>query len=448
MVYNRFSIQVVLRVLLLFITLVIWASIFLRSDLIFNQLILLAVTALQLIGLIRFVNKTNKELSRFLDSIRDTDFTARFSSQNVDPSFELLNKSFGDLISKLGETETEKSAQGLFLGALIEEIPFGLIVMESTGQLRFINSQAQRMLDIPNIKNWEALKSDSSHVLTKINALREGRPFLLNHNEQELTVSISSIIVNNEELRIISVKNIRTELRKNETDAWHKLIRVLTHEIMNSVTPIASITETLNSLLTDSNKVEGEDLDDVKEAVATIHARSAGILSFVKRYRQLSRLPEPQFQEKNLIELTKRAVRLMNNQFPELTIELAIDAKTRDLAIASCDESQIDQVLINLIKNAVEASESGSDSSTSVVKCILQESSEDWVIHISDNGSGITEKQLERIFIPFYTTKRDGSGIGLGLSRQIIQNHNGSLTCESIKDPTIFSVTLPKLTAS
>ena len=138
----------------------------------------------------------------------------------------------------------------------------------------------------------------------------------------------------------------------------------------------------------------------------------------------------------------------MNNQFPELTIELAIDAKTRDLAIASCDESQIDQVLINLIKNAVEASESGSDSSTSVVKCILQESSEDWVIHISDNGSGITEKQLERIFIPFYTTKRDGSGIGLGLSRQIIQNHNGSLTCESIKDPTIFSVTLPKLTAS
>ena len=138
----------------------------------------------------------------------------------------------------------------------------------------------------------------------------------------------------------------------------------------------------------------------------------------------------------------------MNNQFPELTIELAIDAKTRDLAIAGCDESQIDQVLINLIKNAVEASESGSDSSTSVVKCILQESSEDWVIHISDNGSGITEKQLERIFIPFYTTKRDGSGIGLGLSRQIIQNHNGSLTCESIKDPTIFSVTLPKLTAS
>jgi two-component system nitrogen regulation sensor histidine kinase NtrY len=439
MASNRFILVVIIRIALLFGTLVIWASIFLRADLFFNQIILAILTTIQLLSLIRYISRTNLEISRFLDSIRDSDYTIRMGHLPKDPSFDQLNKSFGGLISKLAEQETEKNAQNLFLKALIEDIPFGLLVLEENGDLRLINKQATVILDVPDIRKWENLKSDRTHLLYSITKLSTSRPHLIEHQDQQLSVSISVVSIQSNSLKIVTIKNIQTELLKKETDAWHKLIRVLTHEIMNSVTPISSIIETIRSILNDKTELRGDTLEDIKEATDTIYSRSTGILEFVKKYRELSKIPQPQIAPADIIRLIQRVILLMSNQRPDISIRFENESHLNVLIIR-CDESQIEQVMINLLKNAQEASENSMNQSI-ILKLML--SGDELAIDIIDNGKGISGKQLERIFIPFYTTKKEGSGIGLGLCRQIIQNHHGSLACVSRQNPTIFSLKLP-----
>ena len=444
MVFNPFTRNLILRVALLFVTLVIWASIFLRKDLFFNQVLLFVLVLIQLISLVRYITRTNRELSRFLDSIRDNDFTAHFDQLSADPTFAQLNRSFGGLIARLNQQETEKNAQNLFLKALIEEIPFGILVMEDRGDLRLINEHAQSSLDLPDVQQWKKLRTDRTHLLHQLTNLPPDRSHLLEHivegHSQTLSVAITTISINRQPLRIISIKNIQTEIQRKETEAWHKLIRVLTHEIMNSITPITSITETLKAILKDRNELDNDTIEDIREAVDTVHSRSTGILTFVKKYRELSRIPPPQFDSVDILNLLKRVIRLMQNNYPEVAITLE-NTSLSEISTITCDEAQIEQVLINLIKNATEAY--GDQKEDLTVLCSIIQDENDVVINIRDEGQGISEKQLERIFIPFYTTKRNGSGIGLGLSRQILQNHQGTLTCESRMSPTIFSVRLP-----
>jgi two-component system nitrogen regulation sensor histidine kinase NtrY len=440
--FNRFTINLIIRVMILFITLVVWAAIFLRLDLIFNQMIIATLVVFQVWSLIQYVTRTNKELSRFLDSIRDSDYTIRFEHIEDDPAFNKLNRSFGGLITKLGQLETEKNAQNLFLKALIEEIPFGLIVLEEDSSLKLINKHAQDSLNLPDVKHWQKLKSDRKHLLNQLLELSSDRPYLIEKDHVQLSVSITKLKLQQTVLRIISIKNIRSEILKKESDAWHQLIRVLTHEIMNSVTPISSITETLKTMLHNQESLSGETLQDVREAVDTVHSRSTGILTFVKKYRQLSRIPPPNKELVDIEHLLTRVIKLMQNNRANTPIQLTVDENTKHKKVL-CDEFQIEQVLINLIKNAQEACKTPATEEITPIKCHLFKEQQNVCIKLIDEGSGISDRQLERIFIPFYTTKRNGSGIGLGLSRQIMINHEGTLTCESPMSPTIFKIMLP-----
>ena len=442
--FNPFIRNLIIRLILLFATMITWSSIFWREDLFFNQLILLLLVSLQIASLYRYVSRTNKELSRFLNSIRDGDFTAHFNQLESEPSFAQLNRSFRGLIQKLGRQETEKNAQAHFLKALIEEIPFSILVLGPNGDLRLINHQAQETLNIPDVQNWQNLKSNRTHLLYQLVNLPTATSHLIerrtDRTSQSLSVDILGININNESLRIISIKNIESVIQQKETDAWHKLIRVLTHEIMNSITPITSITETIRKILQNHNELDHVMTEDLREAIDTIYLRSSGMLTFVKKYREISRIPQPHFDWSDSEKLMSRVIILMKNNYPEVTIQFE-KSEEKPFPLIYCDESQIEQVCINLIKNACEAY----DNHNSDKKVLVhgQFINDHVLFTLSDFGSGISEKHFDRIFVPFYTTKRNGSGIGLGLSRQILQNHQGTLTCTSPMSPTIFSLRLP-----
>ena len=401
------------------------------------------LTALQVVSIIRYVTKTNWELSRFLDSIRDQDYTIRYTEANHDPTFFMLNRSFGDLIVKLGEQEADKAAQNRFLKIMIDRMPIGVIVMEENGELQFINQLAQEILDLPDVRNWSNLKTERSGLFEKIVSLPVNQSEVIDHTNYKLSISITPVIIKNESLKIITVKNIANELLRNELDAWQKLIRILTHEIMNSVTPIVSITQTLQFVLNQKDTIEGESLNDAKEAVSTVNQRSKGILDFVQKYRQISKLPTPEIKPTDPIDLINRIAHLMSSDNLEIKLELFVQSSVHRFLLLA-DETQIEQVLINLIKNAQEAS---FESKKPVTVRLTAERNEA-KISVIDHGSGIKPHHLERIFIPFFTTKKSGSGIGLGLSRQILQNHQGNLICEQAGNPTIFSLTLPFVTSS
>jgi len=237
---------------------------------------------------------------------------------------------------------------------------------------------------------------------------------------------------------------VQEQLEEKEMEAWQNLIRVLTHEIMNSVTPIASLASTVNDLLTESpnqekpiERIDTEIISDVRGALQTIEKRSHGLLNFVDAYRNLTRIPRPNLQIVSLSEFFSRLKKLMHSQITEGSIDLQVHIEPDNLQLAA-DPELIEQVLINLLLNAIEAV---AKQPNPVIKIFAKLDDKGRItIQVIDNGTGISEEIAEKIFIPFFTTKKKGSGIGLSLSRQIMRMHRGSLGVLSKKGETVFTL--------
>jgi nitrogen fixation/metabolism regulation signal transduction histidine kinase len=254
--------------------------------------------------------------------------------------------------------------------------------------------------------------------------LRAGQREVIRVNREgellQLSVHVTEFRVRKEKFKLVSLQNIRHELEEQELDSWQKLIRVLTHEIMNSVTPVSSLSSAINEMLTDENgsrkalgTLSSDDLDDMYSSLETIEERSRGLLSFVADYKNLTRLPQPVFEDIAVEFLLNHMYRLFKKDMDSENINYQAQVPAHNMSIC-IDSMMIQQVLINLIKNAMEA--------------------------IRDNGKGIDEENLEKVFIPFYTTKRKGSGIGLSLSKQIMRLHKGSIHFQSDDSGTVFNI--------
>jgi two-component system, NtrC family, nitrogen regulation sensor histidine kinase NtrY len=262
-------------------------------------------------------------------------------------------------------------------------------------------------------------------------------------NDISLAVHSTELKMRGTTIKLIALQNIQTELQQKELEAWQNLTRVLRHEIMNSITPIASLTGTLNSILQEDLKqgdngnfhIKKESVDDLSDGLFTIENRSKGLIRFVDAYRDYTTIPKPKFSIVSISQMFEHIMNLLKPEMEASNIMFSSNIQPENLEI-SADRELIEMVLINLIKNSKEALEGNNESIIELRARI--DSDHRTIIEVKDNGPGIIPEAIERIFIPFYTTKKNGSGIGLALSRQIMQMHNGSLTVKS--EPNIYTI--------
>jgi two-component system, NtrC family, nitrogen regulation sensor histidine kinase NtrY len=407
-------------------------------------ILLSLLVILQIYSLIQYVDKTNRDLGRFLRAIKYSDFSQSFSAQGLGGSHRELGQAFSEVIQEFHRARAEKEENYHYLQTIINHIGIGIIGFREDSEVELINLAAKKLFRIAHLKNIKNLESIHSELPGKIAGLKSGRKILLQVNRQDdylqLAASATELRVRQHKIMLISLQNIQSELEEKEMEAWQNLIRVLTHEIMNSVTPISSLASTARDLLErqESPAVQSETMQDIRNAVQTIEKRSAGLLHFVDQYRQLTRIPKPEFNIFPVITLFERVQHLMFSQLAAKSVTLAIQVEPRTLELTA-DMELLEQVLINLVKNAFEAVV---DRSAPAIRLVATTDGFGRpVIQVIDNGPGIREDVLEKIFIPFFTTKKEGSGIGLSLSRQIIRMHGGSIRASSRPaEETVFTI--------
>lgn len=439
MFYKKFTFLIVLRIALLTVNVLILSIIFGDTRLFFNQIILFVLLTIQIGELIRFVNHTNRELARLFLAIRYSDFSITFREPPLGKSFKELQHSMMEIIQAYKDVKIEKEAQYHFLQTLVKQLQFGIISLESESTITIINPMAEQLAGIPGAKNWKIVKQLNPEFAERMDELgdnaRSLMQFTVNGEKKTFAVDIRTPIILDKPHKLITFQDINSEIEQKEIEAWHKLIRILTHEIMNSVTPIASLTETMQTMLEDKegeqkqiNEIEEETITDIRFSLKTIHKRSEGLLSFVDAYRKLTKVPHPSIESIVVKEMLDEIIRLMQQQASELkSIDFIVDVNPIDL-IVLIDPKLIEQVIINLVTNSIQAIDS---KKAGMITLKGYKENNRIIIEVADNGKGIPEKELSEIFVPFFSTKKEGSGIGLSLSKQIMSLHGGTIKVKS-----------------
>jgi len=440
MSFKNFRFQIILRILLLSLSIVLLIMLLIRSQLYASIFLVGIVIIYQIISLIRYIETTNRRLSQFLQSIRYADFSQSFTIKGLGSSFSELNQAFSDVIEDFRKIRKEKEEQYQYLQTVVQHVGIALIAFYEDGEIELMNSAAKRLLNRPKLRRIQQMNSISAVLPQTIMNLKAGQQttlkIYLNGDLMQLAIYSTQFTLYNRLITLVSIQNIRSQLEESEMEAWQKLIRVLTHEIMNSITPISSMAGSVKEILEDiqpefqkkGNRDLVECYKDINTAVQTIQKRSEGLLQFVEAYRSLTRLPSPKFEEFTLAELFKRAKRLMEAEFNERNIIFKCHTIPEQLKLTA-DPAMVEQILINLLKNGSDAVRD-QESPYIELKGFSDEKGR-IIIHVIDNGPGISDEIQEKIFVPFFTTKKEGSGIGLSLSRQIMRLHKGSIHIQS-----------------
>jgi nitrogen fixation/metabolism regulation signal transduction histidine kinase len=436
-----------IRVLLLSATLCLLAYLLFKTEFIAAAIFLCLIAAYQIYALLRYVTKTNKDLNRFLLSIKHSDFSQSFSNNLKGSGFDELNAAFSEVTREFQRAKIEKEEHFRFLQTIIDHVGIALVAFDPEGNVALMNNAAKKLLKIPRLGNVKDLESISLRLAEKLVNISPGDKDLVKLQQDDdllqLSIYATGFILRQQQLTLVAMQNIQHELEEKEMMSWQNLIRVLTHEIMNSITPIASLASTAQGLLKDNKECEvpesmNEIIDDVRKAVNTIEKRSNGLLTFIENYRKLTRIPKPAFKVVQIKDLFDRVEYLLKDQFEQSAIKFKKGIDPESLTITA-DPALMEQVLINLCKNSMEAV-----NGVIHPKIKLKAGTDgrgNPVIKVSDNGKGITEEVLEKIFIPFFTTKPQGSGIGLSLSRQIARLHKATIGVTSTpNEKTVFKL--------
>jgi len=442
MVYRNFRLRIIIRIILLIVSIFAFFYIINNRDFNITPVLIGMVVVLQIFSLIHFLESTNRYLTHFLESIRYSDFTRSFQIEGLGKAYDGLKEAFNHVIEDFQKIRAEKEANFHYLQNVIQHIAISLIAFKKNGEVILINNAAKRLLKINVLKDIEALNSFSTDFLKCIKKLRNGEKTLIKVRSDDdllqLMVSAKIFKLYGHNISLISIQNIQTELEAQELEAWQKLIRVLTHEIMNSITPISSLTATVSHILDDIDttdnipqEIDDETVIDIRSALSTIHKRSTGLIHFVETYRNLTKIPKPDFKIFKVSELFENIEKLMHESLSKNEIVYIADVQPESMKITA-DEQLIEQIIINLLKNSIQAMEAMKKGRIILKASIGLRSRA--MIQVIDNGPGILPEVLDMIFIPFFTTKQNGSGIGLSLSRQIMRQHGGTITAHSVLD--------------
>jgi two-component system, NtrC family, nitrogen regulation sensor histidine kinase NtrY len=432
MVYKDFKVKLLSKIILISIAIGMGFYFYFQNQI---PLMLLfgAFTAYAIYNLYHYLLQVNRKLSQFLEAIKYSDFTIQFSKDNeLGKSFRKLNQNFNEVLEAFRNARSEKEENFHYLQTIVQHVTIGILSYDHTGSVELFNNAACRMLETPRIKNLSELENKHPQLCTILNELKSGNSALYRKSlNQELAIYTTEIKLRGKYYKIISLQNIHDQLQQKELEAWQNLSKVLRHEIMNSITPIASLVGTLR-LIVDEDLVVNEEnaqaIDDISSGLQTIETRSKGLINFVDAYRNFTSIPQPNKKMVAISDLLSKVHRLMVPDALYPNIELTIEASPPDSAFLA-DPELIEMVLINLIKNAREAI--GIKNHGKIwLKSYIKDNG-NTIIEVNDNGPGVVPGALEQIFIPFYSTKKEGSGIGLAISRQIMLMHNGYITLQS-----------------
>jgi len=444
MVFNRFFKIVILQAVLLAVTGTFFLWTLIQDYLIITKFTVGFIWLLQIILLIYYLTRTNRGLDNFLKSVKYLD-SARGITEG-DKSFDLLNLTYNEIIDSIQKVKIEKEAEHHYFLNTIEHVGIGLISFNEAGDVELFNRAARDLSGIEFIRNIQELDKSIPGISELMFFLKQGHSKMIKvvSGDEILKLSIRKTVfkIQDRTVNLVSLQNIRTELEEEEIEVWKKLISVLTHEIMNSVSPIKSLTNTVIKMFDKNTISEGykgsAHNDDILLALKTIQKRSKGLLSFVEIYRNLTKIPLPVFHEIELKNLFSEILILLNSQLKSSVIVLSTEVIPISLKLTA-DEKLITQVIINLIKNSIESVNNKKDGKIQI-KAFHSTQSE-IIIQVTDNGTGIPADIIDKVFIPFFTTKEHGSGICLSLSRQIMKLHGGTIEVSSKPGfDTVFSL--------
>jgi nitrogen fixation/metabolism regulation signal transduction histidine kinase len=427
----------VTRVAILVVTIFALAFTFKIGDL--NILLLVGLggaVVFQVRELIKAVEKSNNDLSSFLDAISFDDLSLSFNTNSTDPTVQRLHQELNEAINKMRSSRKERDSEYQFFKNIVQHVGIGLLTFKKDGTIQIINSAAKRLLKVTRADHLDDLREVSDSLIDSFLKLKTGGRELvrLKYGDETIQLSVFAIelTLRGEEVKLISMSNIQTELEEKEMEAWQNLVRVLTHEIMNSVTPISSLAgiveEELGKKISRNEDIKREELDDMHLSLQTISRRSEGLIRFVKEFRNLSHIPKPKLAEVAVKPLLDEMAMLHKKELADKGIAIMVTVTPENLFVLA-DKTMIEQVLINLIKNAIQAFDDQVDKKIELIAVANEKGRA--VISVKDNGAGIDADAQEKIFIPFFSTKKTGSGIGLSLSKQIMRQHEGRITVKS-----------------
>jgi len=441
---KSFRLNILLRIIVLSTTLYFFFYLIQSVEFTTSSIIMGIFCLMQVYFLFKYADRTNREISKFLLSIKYSDFSQTFSDQNLGKSFTELSESFNEVIKKFQKTRAEKEEHYRYLTTVTQHVGVGLLSFDEDGDVEFINNSAKQLLKIKFLNNISALDRVHTGLSKKIFNLNPGRKNIIKITDEydilQLILLSTEFKMRGKLYKLVSLQNIHSELEDKEIEAWQKLIRVLTHEIMNSITPISSLASTVNHMLIkQSGKgLNEENITDIKSAASTIQKRSEGLIHFVNDYRSLTKIPKPNFEVFPIIEIFERIGDLMEPNFTADGIDFSYKIIPKHIKV-TCDPDLIEQVIINLIVNSTHAL--AKSKNPKILLFAGLDTRGRLMIKVVDNGPGLTEDLIEKIFIPFFSTKAEGSGIGLSLSKQIVKAHGGTIGVQSKPNKeTVFTI--------
>ena len=430
---RRFRRNTLLQVLLIAVTIALTITALLETDFLAVPLLLAAVVLVQVLVLIHSVHAHVDALEDFFAAINYEDFTRRFVANDVDTE---LKDAFNRILERFQDARAERDLKAGYLDTVVRHVPVPFIAAKSDDTVSLVNNPARRLTGLAAIGHLDDLGVLDPALPDLLRTTPAGQQRLVQARLRdipvELRVSVSEIRMDGDIERLYSIENLSGELSARESSAWRNLIRVLTHEIMNTLTPVTSLAQTTAGMLDDPDAA-----DDIREAISTIGRRSEGLIDFVSRYRELLKVPAPDPRPVEVIDVFKAVVVLEREALKN--VDLRIDVVPESLSVMA-DRALLEQVLLNLVKNAIDAV---ADRKGAVIALAARLDFGRTVLSVTDNGPGIPGEILDQVFIPFFTTKREGSGIGLSLSRQVMTAHGGDIVVDDLPAGTRIKLVFP-----
>ena len=396
----------------------------------------LILVVIQIVFLLRYSESSFKKVRVFLDNIKQDKYSQLYPVKFDGTETDDLHIEFNAILAKLKEDQAEKEANYQSFRSVFKHLSIGLITFGEDGEIQILNVAAKRILNTEELKNISEIEGINKELHLAIQNLRTGGSELIKiaHPDgiMQLSVYVIELLMRGEKFKLVSLQNIQSELEEKEMEAWQNLVKILTHEIMNSIAPISSLAGTLKGEL--EYKIDHDepllpaDMEDCMMGISTIEKRSEGLIGFVSDFRSLAHIPAPKFTSIGISNLFDQLEILLQNQLENQGITLRQELNPKELILFG-DQTQIEQVLINLLQNAIQALED-SDEKIITLKAYIDEAGK-IILEVCDTGKGIEEEALSKIFIPFFTTKKKGSGIGLSLSKQIMRRHKGNIQVKS-----------------
>ena len=444
---TRYEISLTIRVVLLLASITAAAYCIVSGK---YSLLIFAVFVLvfQIFNFVQFINKTNIELSQFIEAVQYRDFSLQFTEKNAPVSVRQLRRAFNQINATFKQLSSEREEQYQYLQKILELVDTGILSYNQNGEVGWINESFKRMMNVPYLRNISSLEKRDNTVYQAIMSLGNGDSQLVKINQKQVLLAKTTFLNDGIETSLVAFQNVNEAIEDTEAQAYQKLLRVMTHEIMNSVAPIASLAETMEKSLLRregikeeerqdlgengseglGNLLDSESLADITLGISTIRKRSENLLKFADTYRQLAKVSMTSFSEFYVRDLFEGVEILLENQLERHQIEFDVVIKDFNITIEG-DMVLIEQVLINLIVNAIDAVKMQANPIVTLLAFINQE--ERAVIEVKDNGMGMSAELLDKIFVPFFTSKANGSGIGLSLSKQIMTLHKGTIIVNS-----------------